>query len=193
MRKDQKRKVILASASPWRKILLERIGIQFEVDVSGYPEDLTQQLSPTELVTKLALGKAQTVAAKYENALILGADSVVVFNQRILGKPLTEEAARTLLKELSGNKHSLVTGFAIVDTASGKTVVNSEETFVQFRALTDDEIRAYVETGEPLTVAGGYAIQGGGASFAKKIEGDFYTIVGLPLASVIEELRRFGL
>jgi len=186
------RKIILASASPWRKILLERAGIQFEVEVSGHDEILNQKLSPKKLVMQLALEKARAVALRHPNALIIGVDTVAVFRKRILGKPESAARAKKLLAELSDKEHKLVTGFVIIDTKSGKTVARAEETKVWFRKLTQKEIDSYVKTGEPLTVAGGYGIQGGGASFARKIEGDFYTIVGLPLAAVIEELRKLG-
>lgn len=191
-RNTRKRKVILASASPWRKTLLARAGIEFDVEVSGFDENLAQKVSPKKLVMQLALGKARTVAIRHKDAIIIGADSVAEFKGNILGKPKTAREARAVLAALSGKQHKLITGFAIIDTKSGKTVVKAQETKITFRTLTPKEISAYVATGEPLTVAGGYAIQGGGSSFAKHIEGDFYNIVGLPLASVVEELRKCG-
>jgi len=192
MRKKQNKKVILASASPWRKTLLARAGIEFDVEVSGFDENLKQTLKPKELVKQLALGKARAVAIHHKNAVVLGADSVAVYKGQILGKPKNDRAARAVLRTLSGKEHTLVTGFAIIDAKTGKTIVKVMETRVQFRALTSTEIDSYVKTKEPVTVAGGYAIQGGGASFAKQIKGDFYNIVGLPLATVVEELRKFG-
>ena len=192
MRKAAKRRIILASASPWRKTLLERAGIQFEVEVSGYDEDLTTRLHPMVLVKRIALGKAQAVALRHPNALVIAADTVAVFRGRAIGKPKNPRAARTLLRQLSGKQHSLITGFAILDTKTGKAVVKAEETEVWFRKLTQKEINAYVRIKEPMTVAGGYAIQGGGSSFAERINGDFYNVVGLPLAKVVEELRKFG-
>ena len=184
--------VILASASPWRKELLKRAGVRFKFEVSGHNEDLTQKLKPEELVKKLALEKVRAVALRHQNAIVLGADTVAVFRGKVIGKPRTKREARAILKQLSGKEHSLITGFAILDTKTGKTVVRSEETLVFFRKLTPLEIGNYARGGEPLTVAGGYAIQGGGASFAYRIEGDFYNIVGLPLAAVVAELRKFG-
>ena len=186
------RKVILASASFWRKELLKRAGIQFDVQVSGHKENLNQKLSPKKLVIRLALEKARTVAIRHSNALVIGADTIAVFKGRVIGKPKDNKEARAILKQLSGRQHSLITGFVIIDTKTGQLVTRVEETKVWFRMLTLEEIDAYVKTKEPLTVAGGYAIQGGGASFAKRIEGDFYNVVGLPLASVVEELRKFG-
>ena len=186
------RKVILASASFWRKELLKRAGIQFDVQVSGHKENLNQKLSPKKLVIRLALEKARTVAIRHSNALVIGADTIAVFKGRVIGKPKDNKEARAILKQLSGRQHSLITGFVIIDTKTGQLVTRVEETKVWFRMLTLEEIDAYVKTKEPLTVAGGYAIQGGGASFAKRIEGDFYNVVGLPLASVVKELRKFG-
>jgi len=186
------RKVVLASASPWRKELLARAGIRFIVDVSGHKENLRRKLSPKALVKRLALEKVLAVAARHSNAVIIGADTVAVFGRHIIGKPKNSSDARKTLRRLSGKRHVLVTGFVIMDTKTGRIAAKAVNTGVEFRKLSDEEIRRYVQTGEPMTVAGGYAIQGGGASFASRIEGDFYNIVGLPLAAVVEELRKFG-
>jgi len=192
MRKERIPKIILASASPWRKKLLERAGIQFTVAVSGHKENLAQKLAPRRLVQKLALEKARLVAKRHQDALVIAADTVAVFEGKVLGKPRSLAGARKILRALSGSRHSLITGFVILDTKTGRAVMKSVETKVWFRKLRRDEIDAYVRTKEPLTVAGAYAIQGGGASFAKRIDGDFYNVVGLPLAMVVEELRKFG-
>ncbi|RJQ35172.1 septum formation inhibitor Maf [Candidatus Parcubacteria bacterium] len=184
--------VILASASPWRKELLKRAGVHFKVEVSGHKENLRHKLSPQALVKRLALEKVLAVAARHSNAVIIGADTVAVFGGRIIGKPKNSSDARKTLRRLSGKRHVLVTGFVIMDTKTGRIAAKAVNTGVEFRKLSDEEIRRYVQTGEPMTVAGGYAIQGGGASFASRIEGDFYNIVGLPLAAVVEELRKFG-
>ena len=192
MRKTQARKVILASASAWRKELLKRAGVRFTVEVSGHKEDLTQKLSPHALVRKLALEKANVVAKRRPDALVIAADTVAVFRKKVIGKPRTIKEARRILGAFSEKRHSLLTGFAIVDSKTDRSVVKSVETFVWFRKLSKKEIDSYVRTREPLTVAGGYAIQGGGASFANRIEGDFYNVVGLPLAAVVAELKKFG-
>ena len=186
------RKIILASASKWRKILLTRAGIPFRVEISGIKEDLTQKLSAKALVKKLALEKSRAVAIKHTNALIIAADTVAVFRGKVVGKPKNLAEARKILQQLSGTQHSLITGFAIVDAKTGKSVVHTVETKVWFRKLSKEEINSYVSTKEPLTVAGAYAIQGGGSSFAERISGDFYNIVGLPLAMVVDELKKFG-
>jgi len=186
------KKVVLASASPWRKELLARAGIRFIVDVSGHKENLRRKLSPKALVKRLALEKVLAVATRHANAVVIGADTVAVFKGRIIGKPKNSSEARKILKRLSGKRHVLVTGFVVMDTKTGRITAKAVNTGVEFRTLSDEEIRRYVQTGEPMTVAGGYAIQGGGASFASRIEGDFYNIVGLPLAAVVTELRKFG-
>ena len=186
------RKIILASASPWRKELLKRAGVSFVVEVSGHDEDMSKKLPPMTLAKNLALEKARTVAVRHSNALIVAADTLAVFRGRVIGKPASLSEAKRILGQLSGNRHSLITGFAIVDTSTGKTVVRAMETKVWFRKLSRQEIDRYVKTREPLTVAGGYAIQGGGSSFANRIDGDFYNIVGFPLAAVVEELRKFS-
>ena len=192
MRKVRRRKVILASASLWRRKLLKRAGIRFRVEVSGHHENLAQKVTPEKLVQKLALEKACLVAKHNRGALIIAADTVAVFKGKVLGKPRSLTEARKILAALSGSRHSLITGFVILDTKTSRVVMKSAETKVWFRKLRRDEIDAYVRTKEPLTVAGAYAIQGGGASFAKRIDGDFYNVVGLPLAMVVEELRKFG-
>ena len=191
MRKVRIRKIILASASPWRRKLLKGAGIRLRVEISGHKENLAQKLPPRELVQKLALEKAKIIAQRHPDALIIAADTVAVFRGNVIGKPRNVREARKILKALSGVRHSLLTGFAVLDTKTGRSVVKSVETKVWFRKLTSEEIDAYVRTKEPLTAAGGYAIQGGGASFARRIDGDFYNVVGLPLSAVVEELRKF--
>lgn len=186
------RKVILASASKWRKVLLKRAGVRCAVEVSGHPENLKQKLPPKKLVQKLAFEKAKLVGKRHPNAIIIGADTVAVFRGKIIGKPKTNAEAKRVLTNLSGARHSLITGVVILDAKTGKYFSKAEETKVWFRKLQKDEIDAYVKTKEPLTVAGAYGIQGGGASFAYRFEGDFYNVVGLPLSLVIQELRKFG-
>lgn len=187
------RKIILASKSPWRKTILEKIGIAFDVEESGYEEDLGLKLPPRALAMKLASGKAEAVAARHPEAIVIGADTFVVHGENIFGKPHTKQRARTMLTALSGTWHTIITGFAIVDAKKGKRVKRSIETRVHFRRMTPREIQAYVDSGEPLGVAGAYAIQGKAGMFIDRIEGDYWNIVGLPLSAVIMELRKFGI
>jgi len=187
-------KIILASGSPRRKELLGKLQIPFDVEVSGYREDNNLKLDPSELAEALSAGKAEAVAERHkdEDAIIIGADTFVVLNGKILGKPHTPERARKMVKEMSGKAHSVITGFTIIHAKSGKKISKAVESKVYFRKLTDGEIDAYVKTGEPLDKAGAYAIQEAGSVLIEKTEGDYTNIVGLPLPALIEELKNFG-
>lgn len=185
--------IILASTSKQRYDILKRTGIPFAVEDSGYEEDLTLPLAPGDLVQYLAEGKAAAVAARHEDALIIGADTVVVCDGQIFGKPLTAERAREMLHALSGKTHSILTGFVIIDTKTARKAGRTIETRVSFRTLSDEQIDLYVATGEPLRKAGAYAIQGTGAQFVEKLKGEMDNVVGLPLAALLEELAKFGI
>lgn len=186
------RKIVLASASPRRKKLLEQIGLRFIVEVSSYEEFDDAKLNPYTLAKKQSLGKAKAVAKNHKDAIIIAADTFVSFDGKVLSKPVTKSNAKKMLSLLSGKPHPIITGFTILDTKTGKTVTKTVETKVYMKKLTDKEINAYVNSGEPLDVAGAYAIQEKGALFVEKIVGDFYNIVGLPIYSVVSELKKFG-
>ncbi|MFC1938414.1 Maf family protein [Chloroflexota bacterium] len=185
--------IILASASPRRKILLEKIGLIFEVEPSNYKEDIPLRLEPHELARKLSLEKAKVVASKHNNSIVIAADTFIVFGGQILGKPHTGKDAREMLEAISGKDHSVITGFSIIDTGKNKTLSKSVETKVYIRKLTLVEIDAYVKSREPLDKAGAYAIQGLGSVFVEKIEGDYYNVVGFPLSALTEALKEFGI
>jgi septum formation protein len=187
------KEIILASASPRRKELLELICLQFKVDPGDYKEDMNLKLSPHELARALSLEKAKSVAGKYNNAIIIAADTFVIIRGQTLGKPHTEEEARRMLVLLDGSTHSVITGFTILDTDTGKKISRSVETKVTFKKLTEKEIDAYVKTKEPLDKAGAYAIQGLGSILVKRIEGDYFNVIGLPLCPLVECLREFGI
>jgi len=187
------RKVVLASASPRRRELLEKIGLKFEVDPSDFAEAASGDLEPHIQAKQLSLAKAKTTAEKYPDAIIIAADTFGVLDGQIIGKPRTGSAAKKMLRMLSGRSHLVITGFTIMDTGSGKHISRSIETKVYFRTLTDAEIDDYVSTGEPLDKAGAYAIQELGAIFIKKIVGDYYNVIGLPLCAVTESLKQFGI
>jgi septum formation protein len=187
------KRIILASASPRRKELLEQIGLRFEVEPSHSRERSGPAAEPHELARSLSLEKARTVAAKHHDAIIIAADTFIVFQGRILGKPHTEAEARRMLCALSGAGHTVVTAFTIMDAETGKTVTRSVGTKVQMKKLTDAEIDCYVRSGEPLGKAGGYAIQGMGAVIVERIEGDYFNVVGLPLNALAQALREFGI
>lgn len=188
------RKIILASASPRRKELLEKIGLNFEVDPSSCEEGVYvySGLEPHELAQRISLEKAKVVASKHAEALVIAADTIVVSGSQILGKPHTENEARKMLKAISGKSHCVITGFSIIDTRTNKTLSRSVETKVQVRELTSLEIDAYVKSKEPLDKAGAYAIQGLGAAIVERIEGDYFNVVGLPLSALAGSLKEFG-
>ena len=182
------RKIILASKSKQRKKLLEIIGFDFKIEESNYMEDMTEKIPAQKLVQKLALGKAMDVAKKHKNAIIIGADSFVVLGKEFLGKPHTPQKAEEMLKKISGKKHQLITGIAIIDTKKNKIITDYEITEVWFKKLTVKEIEEYIKTGEPLDKAGGYAIQKLGCLFIRKINGGYTNVVGLPINKIYEHL-----
>lgn len=190
--KDVK-KIVLASASPRRNELLRNIGLRFVIDASEYEEDMDLPLPPRALARHLSREKARAVAARHRDALVIAADTFIVFRGKILGKPHTGLEAMKMLKMLNGKAHTVITGFTVMDTGSGKTVSGAAESRVWFRKLGPPELRAYVESGEPLDKAGAYAIQGLGSAIVKKIEGDFFNIVGLPVSMLVECLKKFGI
>lgn len=187
------RNIILASASPRRKEILGITGLRFGVCASDYEEEVKPSLKPRDLARSLSRKKAEAVAHKYKNSLIIAADTFIVFRGKLLGKPHTPAEARKMLTLLNGKSHSVITGYSIFDTGTGKKLSRSVETKVWVRKMTAQEINAYVATKEPLDKAGAYAIQGLGASFIEKIEGDFFNVVGLPLHALIESLKKFGI
>ena len=187
------RKIILASASPRRKEILRKTGLNFSICTSDYKEDIDLSLKPRALAKFLSRKKAETVAHKYKNAIIIAADTFIVFKNRLLGKPHTDKEAEKMLNMLNGKAHSVITGFTIMDTASKKILSRSVETKVYFKKLGRKEINAYVRSKEPLDKAGAYAIQGLGSVFIERIDGDFLNVVGLPLLALTESLKKFGI
>jgi len=187
------KKIILASTSPRRKKLLSRIGLPFEVQASDYEEDMKLDLEPKELVKHLSKGKAEAVAKDHEDAIIIGADSIVVYENKVFGKPASAAEAKEMLQKLSGTIHSVITGFTIIDTKTNESVSRAIEAKIYFRKVTEGEIDAYIKTGEPMDKAGAYAVQGLGAIFVEKIEGDFTGVIGLPLFALAKELKNFGI
>lgn len=186
------REIILASNSPRRRELLEKIGLKFEAEDSGYAEKINPELEPKKLVKFLSLEKVKTAAKKHLNAIIIAADTLVVYQDKILGKPKTLKHARRMLQLLNNKKHSVFTGFTILDTKNKKTISKVVETKVYFRKLSEEEIENYVHSEKPLDKAGAYAIQGLGELLIKKIEGDYSNIVGLPVSELAQNLKHFG-
>jgi len=184
--------IILASASPRRYELLKMAGIDdFKVIADTSEEIITPGLSPEDQVCKLSMQKARNIAEKCgKDDLIIAADTLVYLDKEPLGKPDSHSDAECMLKKLSGNKHSVYTGITIIK--NDRQISKAEKTDVYFRDITGSEIKAYVETGEPMDKAGAYAIQGGAAIFAKRIEGDYYNIMGLPVCRLTMMLKEFG-
>ena len=187
------KKLILASASPRRKQLLEQIDLAFEIDASNIDEIVDSKLSPIEQVELFSLQKAQAIAPKYKDAIILAADTMVTINGKVLGKPKGTKDAVRMLQKLSGRKHMIVTGFTLIDTNTKETVTNSSILTVWFRELSQQEIETFIEREKPFDKAGSYAIHETAAIFAEKVEGDFFGAVGLPLFALAQELKKFGI
>jgi septum formation protein len=209
-------RLILASASPRRAALLSQIGLTFEVrpsdvvepplnvhvggeirrgnTLSKTPSKNPKQKHPdaaSQVTQKLALLKAADVAQHFDEAIIIGADTLVSLDGKLLGKPTDDADAFEMLTHLSGTCHEVVTGVALVDARTGREIVWAETTQVYFRELHSTEIDAYIASGEASDKAGAYGIQGQGAAFVRRIEGCYFNVVGLPLASLVERLSNF--
>ena len=186
------RPLILASQSPRRKILLKQIGLKFRVIPSHVSEVISPSQSPGDNVKRIAIDKASEVAARLKKGIVIGADTIVVLDHHVLGKPASKEDAKRMLKLLSGREHSVYTGFALIDVESKKHVAGVEETKVRFRKLDEKEIVSYIDSGSPMDKAGSYGIQDDfGAVFVEKVNGCFYNVVGFPLARFYSTLRQF--
>lgn len=187
------RKIVLASKSPRRRDLLRQIGLEnFEIRESEYQEDMSAKNDPFELVKFLALEKTKDVARHYDDAIIIGGDSIVAFEEKFIGKPKDEEDARSMLRSFSGKQIVAISGFAIIDTKSGETASDSGSAKVTFKKLSEEEIDNYVATGEPLEMAGAFGLMNRAAVFAESVNGDFYSIIGLPVNKVYLELKKMG-
>lgn len=186
-----KEKLILASASPRRRELLERLGLEFEVITADCDENIEGDLPPAEIVRELSKRKAFAVMSKLDYpAVVIGADTIVVDKTRILGKPKNPEDAVETLMSLSGRTHSVFTGMTITD--GERTITDVRETRITFIRFSRSEAEAYVRTGEPLDKAGSYGIQGLGGKFVANINGDYYATVGLSICRLNRFLREYG-
>jgi septum formation protein len=184
------KKLVLASRSPRRRQLLKTLGVKFIAAKSGFHEIDHADGTPGQHVQDNALGKARAAAAPYKNALIIGADTVVVYRQRVLGKPKNMAEAMEYLQLLQGKTHAVYTGLALIDTQKNITIADYVKTLVTMRSLNEKEIRAYLSRIKPLDKAGAYAIQGAGAIIINKISGCYYNVVGFPMAKLEEMLLR---
>ncbi|MDK2835534.1 MAG: nucleoside triphosphate pyrophosphatase [Thermosediminibacterales bacterium] len=186
------KKIVLASASPRRKELLEQMGLRFEVIPSSIEEkEFNYNMPPEMLACKLALLKSEQVAKQQKNSLVIGADTIVV-QDKVFGKPENKKDAYWMLKSLTGKPHQVITGLAVIDSETGDKKVEYEKTVVYMRQISDEEIKAYINTGEPMDKAGAYGIQGLGGLFVEKIDGCFFNVVGLPVSKLYTILKNFG-
>jgi septum formation protein len=210
--------LILASSSPRRQELIRMLGLPVRIVVSHADETVESGTAPDAMVEQLALRKAEAVdrqlrtsgavsvpsdnAAKFgtssniqdsEPGIIIGADTIVVLDGTVYGKPLDAEDAFRMLKRLQGAVHQVFTGIACIDQRMGRSTVQSIKTDVTLQALTDEQIRRYVATGEPMDKAGSYAVQGLGSTFVVKVDGDYYSVVGLSLHALSGMLQQFGI
>ena len=184
--------LILASKSPRRRYLLEQAGLKFSVIPSSIDEAKIPLCSPETYVRVLSEAKADDISKKYPEKWVIGADTIVLKNNDILGKPRSKDDARTMLKQLSGQVHQVLTGYAVCCKAKNKMFSETIKTDVLFKNLTHDEIEWYVHTREPFDKAGSYAIQGLGTFLVKSINGSYTNVVGLPVCEVIEFLIKEG-
>jgi septum formation protein len=188
--------LILASASPRRAELLRSAAVPFTVDVADIAEDVKSGESPVQHAERLAREKAEVVAKRNPGKIVLGADTIVVVDDQILGKPRDRAEAARMLRQLSGRSHDVITGVCIAranpETRNPKLETSSERTTVYFTALSEREIEDYIATGEPMDKAGAYAIQGIASRWINRIEGDYANVVGLPVALVWKMLQKFS-
>jgi len=189
---DQNNRLVLASSSPRRKQLLTQVGIPFESVESGIQERIHQGLSPVKLACEIAVRKAQCVQQSHQQRWILGADTIVVLNKRVFGKPSGAQECRSMLFALQGRNHRVITGFSIID-ASGRAVhAEAVTTRVKMKKMSEQEIEDYIKTGEPFGKAGGYAIQEIGSFMIEGITGSYTNVVGLPVCKVVASLVACG-
>lgn len=187
------RRIILASASPRRKELLKQlIGDNFLVYPSSYEEPPQPSLSPEKLLIRHSIEKARDVAKHFDSGIIISADTSVLHNEEVLGKPESPENAEEMLKKLNGRKFRVLTGLTVLDLDSKQEISESESTNIWMAEMSEKQISAYVRTGEPLDKAGAFAAQGKGAVLIERVEGDFFNAVGLPLFRLGKILERLG-
>lgn len=184
--------IVLASASPRRQELLRQVGVSFRVIPSTFDESVATPMAPVDLVEYLAVSKARDVARHQPGALVIGADTIVVIDGETLGKPRDRSDAIGMLQRLSGREHEVHTGLAVV-TGERRELVSHESTSVRFRDLTLAQIERYVDSGEPMDKAGAYGIQERGAAIVSSVQGDYFTVVGLPICRLVQMLSQFGI
>lgn len=186
-------KIILASTSPRREELLNKLGLDFTIVPSKIDEDKYSGLPPVKIVKELARVKAEEVAELVEDTVVIAADTIVVHNDIVMGKPANREEAIEMLSILQGREHSVLTGIAVYDTNTDQILVDYDRTEVYMRKITNEEIASYVNTGEPMDKAGAYGIQGLGGVLVERINGSYFTVMGLPLHKLTLMLKEFNI
>ena len=186
-------KLILASASPRREKILKKLNLQFTVVPSKVDESIYSHLNPEKMVQELASLKAREVSKLVEDTLIIAADTIIVNNQKVLGKPETEKGAIKMLKKLRGGNHKVITGLAVYSIPEKKEITDIDRTKVYMSYMSDEEIKKYVSTGEPMGKSGSYAVQGLGSVFVERIEGSYFTVMGLPVHKLARILNDFSI
>ncbi len=186
-------RLILASGSPRRKMLLESAGLHPEIEVSSFDESHIANEGPAEYVARMAREKGHCVSRHHEgeDTVVLSADTIVVHNGKILGKPANETEAFEMLSQLSADLNTVMTGVSLIDTRNHRESNFVVQTKVYFTKLSERQIRAYISTGEPMDKAGAYGIQGGAAGFVERIEGSYTNVVGLPLCETLKEIEKY--
>lgn len=183
--------IVLASSSPRRKELLENLNVDFKVIPSSIEEVMIPNEKPEALAMRLAFTKAFDIANKNENKVVIGADTIVVLDNDVLGKPKDEKDAFNMLKNLSNTYHQVITGISVINLNENKKIVDYVVSDVKFKNLDDEKIKRYIDTKEPLDKAGAYGIQGYGSLLVEEIKGDYFNIVGLPLSKLDEILHKY--
>lgn len=187
-----KQKIILATTSPRRHGLAQTMGLDFDISPSNYEEDMSRKMKPKEMVMEFSHGKASDVAKKFKEGIVIGVDTIVVFNGKNLGKPKNDEQAFKMLKSFSGKKQQVISGVCLIDCKTKKVIQDYEITEVYFKKMEDNEIKSYLKTGEHRDKAGGYGIQDLSSIFIKKINGCYFNVMGFPIYNIYKNLTKLG-
>ncbi|WP_270941414.1 Maf family protein [Romboutsia lituseburensis] len=182
--------IILASASPRRKEILENTNTEFEIIKSKIDEVILENELPSQVVMRLAFEKSIDIALKHPDSLVIGADTVVVLNNNILGKPKDSSDAFNMIKQLSGKTHQVITGISLINLNANQKIIDYVVSNVKFKNLSEEDIKDYIQTNESLDKAGAYGIQGFGAMLVEEIQGDYFNIVGLPISRLSDLLKK---
>lgn len=193
MTSQSRTNIILASNSPRRRELLRQIGLTFTVDPADVDERVMPGESPEAYAVRVAIDKMRVAASRTGQGIVIAADTIVVLDDAILGKPVDPQDARRMLSMLSGRMHQVITGLAIMNSSNGRMLTRAVVTRVWFRALSSDEIDSYVKSNEPMDKAGAYGIQEKGALLVERIDGCYFNVVGLPLVVLGEMIKEFGI